>query len=539
MGYALIGAEGLAVALLCLALATGWAARGRFARWLWAVIVFLVFSGAAALVAVQYLGSWEDGKLIRTPWFAYALAWLVAFTVLGVSVLRRGLRRPGPGLARPAAAWPRGRLWLWLGGAVLALGLTFWNLDLAARADLAIARQEAGALLLDMTAPPVPEPENAARVYSQAVKDLVEPINDPWQDAVYRGRDPEQNVDWKDPHVVELVRKHEDALALLRKAAAMPRCSFESQRALDLRFLVSPHPEARKLRQGTTLLAVDARVKATQGNLARAFEDVSAVLGMVRHTSEFSLFWGRETVAWRTLEDVLRLAPPGKEPLPALTVPDLIPLVRKTHEEHAIVGMVGPVAASQPSAVLEEVSRDADPLTAFAVETVGVPAARVLLIPDELAAMRKLFDAYRKSPRSSADETPGDWAELRKAVETDPTSLFGVMYIKPKQKKLLSDASELAALRQTSRAGLAVAGYHRKHGEYPRQLEQLVPEFLPAVPVDPRDGQVLRFKRFPDAVVLYAPQDSAAAEDRARRGLAGRSHPPTPIFRLYPHGPGK
>src|SRR5262249_56006191 len=108
-----------------------------------------------------------------------------------------------------------------------------------------------------------------------------EPIKAPWTDAGYRGPDAKEQADWKAPYVVELVKKHENALALLRKAAAMPKCSFDRQRTLfDAASDSGPH--ARQLPgRGGALLAVDARVKATQGNLKRALEDVAAILGHV------------------------------------------------------------------------------------------------------------------------------------------------------------------------------------------------------------------------------------------------------------------
>src|SRR5262245_23631135 len=113
MGYALMWVEGLAVALLCLALAATWAARGGAARWLWVAFLNLVFlSLAAAAVAVTYKVHSRPENLVRTTWFAYALSWLAAFTGLSIGLLRQGLRRPGVGLARPAASWPCSKLWL-------------------------------------------------------------------------------------------------------------------------------------------------------------------------------------------------------------------------------------------------------------------------------------------------------------------------------------------------------------------------------------------------------------------------------------------
>ncbi len=536
MGYALIWAEGLAVALVGLALATAWAARGRAVRGLWAALVYLVFFGAAAAaVLATFEARSLQGGLVRTTWFPYSLTWLVAFALLGVSLMWSGLRRAEPGVARTAATWPRRQLWLGFGAAVLALGLTLWNVDLSARAELAIARQEAGAVLLAMTPPAVPESENAARLYAEAARDFGEPLREPWRDAVFRGIDAPEPVDWKGPAVAARVKPHQDALALLRKAAGLRGYNFDYHPG-PLDAVTPSGPQTPKLGFAVRLLALDARVRAAEGDLKRAFEDVTAILGIFRHLSGYpGLAWGQEVGAWRTLEDVLRLAPPGKEPLPSLDVPELFPLVRKVREEHALLGMVMPVAASQPSLVTEEKGKHYKPVEAFLIESVGAPAARLLVIPDELVAMRKMFDDYQRSPRKARDETPKDWADLRKAVESDPTSLYGAIYVKPKHQVLLAEGSALAALRETARTGLAVAAYQRKHGRYPERIEQLVPEFVAATPTDPRDGQVLRVKRVGEVIVVYAPQDAAAVEGGKVRDAEARR--PAPIFRLYPRDP--
>jgi hypothetical protein len=285
------------------------------------------------------------------------------------------------------------------------------------------------------------------------------------------------------------------------------------------------------------LLAVDARVKATEGKLGRALEDVAGILGIVRHVSaEFALVWGPEVMAWRTLEDVLRLSPAGKGPVPALAAPELPPLVRKVREEQALLGMVFPTVASEPDPFLKEERQRSGPWAALLMEAAVVPS-RVFIVPDEVTAMRGLIDAYQRSPRSSRDETPKDWADLRQSVETDPAGLYGVVYTKPKHQVLLAEGSALAALRQTARTGLAAAAYQRKHGRYPERVEQLVPDFLPATPVDPRDGQPLRMRRLSDVIVIYAAEDAPTVD--SGRLTETESRRPPPLFRLYADGPGK
>jgi hypothetical protein len=50
---------------------------------------------------------------------------------------------------------------------------------------------------------------------------------------------------------------------------------------------------------------------------------------------------------------------------------------------------------------------------------------------------------------------------------------------------------------------LALAEYRRRLGAYPDRLDQLVPDFLPRLPIDYADMQPLRYRRENDDYVLY------------------------------------
>ena len=54
------------------------------------------------------------------------------------------------------------------------------------------------------------------------------------------------------------------------------------------------------------------------------------------------------------------------------------------------------------------------------------------------------------------------------------------------------------AAKQTAVAALALKRYQLKHGNYPADLNELVPEFVSQVPPDPVDGQPLRYHRNTD-----------------------------------------
>jgi hypothetical protein len=544
MGYALLWVEGLAVALLCLALAAAWAsARGSFFRAAGLVVVFLIFFGlaaAATLAAGALLAHAGERKWPLSDLFGYTLAWLLVYLLAAIILLRRAFHRPGPGLARAGAGWPRTTLWLGLGGAVLALGLTFWNLDLAARADLAVARQEAGDILLTL-APPPADSDQAARLFHEAEKDLVAPIRNPWRDAVtpWRSGQKPEEPNWKDPYVVELVAGQEKVLALLRQAAALPPSS-RTPHSLDLGEWQSDRKRVELRWNERTLLAVDARVKAVQGNPARALEDVVAILGFTRHSSEMLAgpeTLGTEFLAWRTLEEVLRLTPATKDGLPAVTFPEVISPLCILLREMAVFGMIWPAVFSDDPLRIPELGNKLGPWSTpplvYLTETLVIPGCRILFTPGELTYSHRKWDEYRRILRGPPEAKPRDWAAVRNLVETEPASAFSARYVKPKEQVLLREAGRLAALEHLARAGLAAARYRDKHGKYPERLEQLVPAFLPAMPVDPRDGQLLRVKHFPDVTVLYTTADSPGLET-ARSWDPETYSAKEPIFRLYP-----
>jgi hypothetical protein len=540
VGYALLWVEGMAVALLCLALAARAAAKGSVLRVAGTVAVFLIFAGLAAL-ATHGTARWQSeyGKFLAADLFVYFLSWLLAYLVAAALLLRRAFQRPAPGLARAGAGWPRGQLWLGLGGAVLAWGLTFWNLDLAARADMAVARQEAGDLLLTMSPPGVGDSENATRLYIEAGKDLQTPIRNPWHDAARQGMSahPQQEVSWKDPYIVGLVAGQDQVLALLRKAAAMPACNLGGRRSLEE---FGEDRELAKLRwEEITLLAVDARVKAVQGDRTRALEDIAAILGSARHVQTFlsgPAVLGTHTTTWRTLEDVLRLAPAGKEPLPSVAFPEVVSPLRTLYREMAVFGMIWPAVFSDDPLLIPELRRDAGPWSkpplVYLTTAVITPGCRILFTPGELAYARTKWEAYRRVLHAPPEGTPQDWAALRTTVEAGPTGLFSALLVKPREQVLLRHAGSVAALEQLARAGLAAARYRQKHGHYPERLEQLVPEFLPAMPVDPRDGRALRLKRFPKLTVLYTAQSNG--ELAKATAWDAEKYREEPVFRLFP-----
>jgi hypothetical protein len=59
------------------------------------------------------------------------------------------------------------------------------------------------------------------------------------------------------------------------------------------------------------------------------------------------------------------------------------------------------------------------------------------------------------------------------------------------------------ARRDAADAAIAIERYRLRHNRLPAQLAELVPEFLPAVPLDPFDGKPLRYVVRENEYLIY------------------------------------
>ena len=62
---------------------------------------------------------------------------------------------------------------------------------------------------------------------------------------------------------------------------------------------------------------------------------------------------------------------------------------------------------------------------------------------------------------------------------------------------------------------MATSRYHAAEDQFPHRLDDLVPEFFPAVPLDPFNGDPLRIKRTDQELVLYSIGPDGADDDGA------------------------
>ena len=73
--------------------------------------------------------------------------------------------------------------------------------------------------------------------------------------------------------------------------------------------------------------------------------------------------------------------------------------------------------------------------------------------------------------------------------------LLSIIAMQESQPKCLQKKCQMQAYVDALRLRIALRLYEIKHGELPDSLQALLPEYLPAIPIDPYDGQPFRYSK--------------------------------------------
>lgn len=101
---------------------------------------------------------------------------------------------------------------------------------------------------------------------------------------------------------------------------------------------------------------------------------------------------------------------------------------------------------------------------------------------------------FRLNPSASIKDLP----EFRR---TTPYNVLAVMLI-PAIEKAGQKFAQSQVLLDQCRHALALERFRNAHQRYPEKLDELVPQFLPALANDPMDGQPYRYRRTPEGRYL-------------------------------------
>jgi len=504
MGYILLWVESLTAALLLAAVGIAWAAQ-RERRWqqIAAALTSVVLLAAPAVVVLWITWHLEFNVGLTYSWFFWALAWNAALATGVLLLLRAGLRREGEPASPPARDWPLLRLALAGGVALLLLLSTFTIMDTGARTQVGALRSEAGALVLATAPQRVPDRDNAALLYQEAFDALLpqEKLSPGWKDRQQSWLDLAQPISADDAELRAYLERQAPALDLLRQAGARPGCYF--QREYDQ--IYGSVADLGQLRQGSQLLALDARYRAKRGEREKAVADIVALHQMARHVSSDPILIAYlvavyiDGLARETLSVLLGGSTVPPEELVPLTKLDPVffrpVLQRALQREQALALSIYTTLAEGNTEVLEMGAEGNVPAA------LAPPIWRLFLMAEDVAAyreaMRRIAGVVSRPYPIAADAWPAgqNVMEVRGLV---------VRMVVPALHRISQSPARADASRRLLPLAVAVAKYRHAKGKYPAQLDELVPKFLPYVPTDPYTGEPMKLAVKDAGVIVYS-----------------------------------
>lgn len=535
MGYLLLALENLAVSLLFVALVVALASgcRGwvRLLLALAGVAIWLVFY--VVVVMVDYNQEFVADN-VNTGLFVPLLTLTALFVAGAATIVYRGLR-VGSALDSqddaesynlPSARfWPRSKLGLALGVAVLLNLMTLSNLYEAARESLNTLRADAHALAMSIAPAAVPDEQNAATYYLQVFDALkredlyTDRPENRWHplylEAVQALDDAGGDFDYDSAGMSEFFAAHQGEIDLLRTGAALPHYYYDRDGSrLDITALV---PDFDGMRDAIRLLAVHARHRAAAGDTKSALADVTAMAALARHAggraivimSLTSITFDRMT--FETLQVVLRSENPSTDALAEARVNHLFSHRRQANrilraDEAAMLNTMADLDAQLALSTVHWLGGTDTEGTYFGHRTAALsifglgPFYRLFVVLPSVTAYRRAMQRIHYVASLPYNE----FLEERKRIEPDlegqgvfvsaASGSFNVI-----RATYYGDAYNLVAY-----TALAMHRYRAQHGHFPDRLAELTPKVIPIVPGDPFSKQPLKLAQTKRGWVVYS-----------------------------------
>ncbi len=289
-----------------------------------------------------------------------------------------------------------------------------------------------------------------------------------------------------------------------------------------------PLEHAYRLNGGARMLSLEAHVRAHRADPAGAARSIRATLMLGRSlkrepvTISMLVRIAYESIAISDLEDLLGTVRFSDEDLIGLQDD----LRVADYGENLYQAMLGErvwlvMAIEDPAAALG----DDEPQDAMGWLT------RRDAVALAMEHMAELVAAARKPwPQALQDAHQAQW-ELFQI--TDASAVNRIRYEAAELKFLpismvFESVARIEAINEAADAAIGIERFRRKHGKLPEKLDELVPEFLPQVPIDPFDGQPLRYVVDGDGCRVYSVGENGTDEG----GEGDLEGDPDIVFRL-------
>jgi len=352
-----------------------------------------------------------------------------------------------------------------------------------------------------------PEGENAADLYEEAFAGYVAPPEEseylsPMGLTAELPPPGEPLPEEMKAAISEHLAANKETLTLLHEAATIEGCRYPTDLTQELDTQVLHlHP----MQTCAALLTLEALLVADQGQPELAAQSVGSALALARSVA------GEPTL----LSCLVRIALDGlaidslewvlsKAPLTDAELAVLARAVERAENPEALTrALVGETCYGSSMFQLLPSSSggpgEPSPVVFWLLQASGLwdmeHAAYLRMMGEGVAASKKPFPerfaAFQpKDTGEREDEVPG-WYQI-------------TAWLAPVVDRVAETDAHDTGLIRAARAGLAVERYRLATGELPPRLDDLVPEYLEAVPTDPVDGKQLRYKELDRGYVVYS-----------------------------------
>jgi hypothetical protein len=343
--------------------------------------------------------------------------------------------------------------------------------------------------------------------------------------------------------VTRAVAAYSDPLDLVRDAAQLPKLDFQLDYVVGFNLLL---PHLAPLKHAVQLLTTDTLCDLHRGDTAAATTNIHAMLMLVKAVADERLVISQlvrlamAAIAMGATWELLQ-APNVTEDQLAAVQRDWaeVRFIQPTRETLLMERALGVMmmqrmrnSGTQFRQAVSAGSSGGPSSTSFGFGTIGDMILRESILgaqraswrlctsyPDQLRAL-KAYEVLLQGCRSvqagepfagALSQQKARLAELGLPASTDDSgrhvpwnsdlrSFFSDSVIS--LSRVLNRVLTAEVSRELTTTALVLKRYQLRHGQYPRELSALVPEFLAAAPRDPADGQPMRYRLKPDGTFL-------------------------------------
>ena len=506
---------------------------GQVLFWLEAAITFVIFVALGCGILSRIHGRGLHGvveilwaALALLPWLiaivAFALVQLLAggalfqlvsasvaglaFAVSSIIVIKRGRKPSAVATGRAAATWRLSRLTLALAAGLLLTCITFWNLDLAVRQEMATLRVEAGAIALSVSPPRMPGSQNAAPLYRQAWEALDKEKNpiEKWYIEIDTGK-----FDPGNKQMLDFLNKQRPVIELLCRAGTLPGCNFGIEYNPPSTDVVLP--PMHKMRNLSRLLCLSSGVASHQGKMDEAMTYISTALALADHCTsgptlvESLVSFACEKNVFKTFQYVLDQAEFTKDSINAISLNPSLNFNAALHRSARMETAFGMYSFTMPD--LSNVAA-----TSFISEPPVMTSQHFIVMgaisPYRVFLWRKDIEAYLQWMHRNEQWSAEPYhAHLQEWRQPEPRKRLGGL-LANSMALTISLPAQLAAVADAQHRlimlAVAMWQYRLAEGSFPAELGQLSPKYLLTIPIDPFTGKSMKMAQVDGHPVIYS-----------------------------------